>query len=280
MLKAMRKRTYCLAIAIFAAVLGIFISAGRGDTAAQEIKARNAAEFIEALGSDRTIILSSDGDFAITDARKTAKMPDCAYWSEEFDGPQLNIFGVENLVIRGEPSEGDVFGAMLTAEPRYANVLNFDGCEKVTIETLWAGHTEGGECTGGVLRFVRCRDIILSELDLTGSGVTGVELEKTNNVSVTGCVITDCTIHAASIIESANAEFNNVVFDQIAGDYGTIFIHGSEFVTFEKCLFIGNTGSAFSVSRSENIIVRDWKILDCDYDELDPSNIVIFEEGD
>ena len=275
----MKQLTAIFLCALILAALSV-CPAAASESPAREIKVHDAASFIEALGSDRTILLSKDGDFTITAARNTAKLPEgYAYWSEEFDGPQLNITGARNLVIKGEPAVGG-FGATLYAEPRYANVLNFEDCNNIVIENLGAGHTEGGECSGGVLRFAGCRDIVLSNLRLSGSGSVGVELERTSEVSVTDCVITECTNHALYINNSTNIEFSETVFDSVAGDFATILIYGSESVSFDGCSFTGNRGSAFGVSRSEEIVVRDYVFQDCDYDDWDPSGIVIFEEGD
>ena len=64
------------------------------------------------------------------------------------------IEAVNNLTIQGEGLDK----VTISAVPRYATVLNFNGCNNVTLKGFTAGHTEAPAfCAGNVLGFDNCR---------------------------------------------------------------------------------------------------------------------------
>jgi|GEM_PF-2282660 len=246
----------------------------------ETIRVGNAEEFIEALGSNRVLLLSRDNEFVLTEAYGRAKLPAGVHWQKTEDGPQLTLRGVRNLVIRGEKPEGDNFGAMISATPRHAAVMRFEQSGNIAIERLWIGHTGSVECPGSALSFANCQNITLKKIDIAGSEYISLKLDNSQNVRVLGCVITDSTSHAASVRNSSNILFENTNFDRIVEDSATIDIQNSQRVFFDHCTFTGNRGQAFGVKNSQNIVVRGWTVQDCDYRSLDPSDTVIFEQGD
>jgi polygalacturonase len=86
--------------------------------------------------------------------------------------------------------------ARLLTKPRYAWVINFVDGEKIAIENVVLGHTEEGYCRGGVLRFENCKDVLVADTDLFGSGTYGLELVNCINVHFDNCTIRN--VHTAS----------------------------------------------------------------------------------
>ena len=129
-------------------------------------------EFIEAIGSDRTIHVSG-GTLDLSTARSYGKDTgnDKCAWEEEFDGYQLVIHDVKNLTITGD---GKVATEIAT-QPRYAQVLYLRSCENVALSGFTAGHTpEAGSCVGGVVYLEGCTGVSIRDVGLYGCGVIGV----------------------------------------------------------------------------------------------------------
>lgn len=192
-------------------------------------------EFLEAIAPNTEIIL----DEALYDFSTAAGYGETAgeyyYWEETFDGPQLVISDVNNLVIRSE--DGDVKAHTLTAVPRYANVLNFNRCSNISLSGFTAGHTvEPGSCAGGVLKFTDSDYIQVDNCGLYGCGVLGVQTDFCGNIQVSNCDIYECS-------------------------QGGIYMYGTQDIVIEKCTFRDLGGDSMTFMECENVKV-DEKAVD------------------
>ena len=117
------------------------------------VEAATVDELLSAIASNTRIVLTGK-TYDLSTA--TESLDGANYcWEEAADGPELVIFGVDNMTI--ESSDGILTGHTITAAPRYANVLRFEGCTNLRLAGFTAGHTpEPGYCSGGVLRFDNC----------------------------------------------------------------------------------------------------------------------------
>lgn len=182
-----------------------------------EVVVSTVDELIAAIASDTEIVLK-DGTYDLSTAEGYGtSWNDVHYWSEEFDGPALTIYGVDNLVIRSE--SGDVKKCTISAVPRYADVLKFKSCTNVTVSGFTAGHTvEPGYCTGGVLYFEDSDNILVSRCGLYGCGILGVRAELCSALAVTGCEIYECSDGGISIGNSSGIKIENCSFRDLGGD--------------------------------------------------------------
>ena len=107
-----------------------------------------AEEFLKALGNDTRIVIPGYTVLKLTPAIEDEEIRaaynigefDIYYdhydeynkprlgWSDQFDGKELDIAGMNNLTIEGE---GDMAGIIV--EPRYAYVLSFFNCKDITL---------------------------------------------------------------------------------------------------------------------------------------------------
>ena len=127
-------------------------------------------------------------------------------WVENFDGPELVIYGVENLRIIG--AEG--VNATISAVPRYADVLTFSGCAYIGISNVTLGHTEEpGECSGGVLNFSQCDSVTVDRSRIFGCGTVGVTADNSRGIAVNDTEIYDCSYSAASLYTCSDVAFTN-----------------------------------------------------------------------
>ena len=219
------------------------------------IRVATAEGFLNAIGSDRNILIAADTEINLTPALSDAAnfrtsyrlwMPDataiikgksCIVSEEVFDGRQLTLIGFKNLVIRGERN------SRITVEPRYSFCLNFIDCENCTVDNLTIGHTEGGYCQGGVIGISGGGSNKVTNCDLYGCGTYGLEIEGTEGFDMFSSNIHDCTYGIMQLRSSRNVHFthsdffNNREFDLI----GSL---GCEGLSFEDCRFFANWGDS------------------------------------
>ncbi len=166
-------------------------------------------EFLQAIGPDRTILL--DGELFDLSAAENygGAGTEYYYWAERPDGPELVITDVSGLSIQALSE--DPAATTLLAAPRYANVLRFRGCQRISLSGFTAGHSEQpGSCSGGVLYFSDCHEISLDACRLYGCGTLGVDCENCTGFSARGCEIYDCT-------------------------QGGVYLHNTDGVSFQSC---------------------------------------------
>jgi hypothetical protein len=227
------------------------------------ITVATADEFLAALGSDRTIILGP-GVFNLSDLK--SDLSDYSgeldgggelIWDDVFDGAELRLVGVKNLTIRGTAEPEGPAETELQVDPRYSFVAVFENCENIQIEVLIAGHSEGGECEGGVFRFVGCEGVTLDYAAMYGCGTEGLNLENTRRVSVTDSRIYDCSYYIMTVSRCKDVSFKNCAFDG-NGEFDLINVARSDGLSFEDCWFSDNRGERmFNVdNNSKNVTVK------------------------
>ncbi|OAD22948.1 copper amine oxidase domain protein, partial [Candidatus Thiomargarita nelsonii] len=223
------------------------------------VKVNNVREFLEAIAPNTTIELKK-GIYNISHAIDVKNK--YIKWENPYDGYQPIIGPVENLTIKAEN------GTKILIEPRYAFVMSFENSRNILIQNVILGHTVGGTCDGGVLRFSKSDDIKIEKSILFGSGTEGLVLEEVNNFEFRNSTIRDCTDDLMTIKDSKNVLFENCTLKD-TGQFDLINISSSSGVTFSRCLIKNNWNdseyspylfSIDSISSNislENSIIRD-----------------------
>ena len=227
------------------------------------IRVYTAEQFLNALGSNRNVLVTKNTEINLTPLLKDQSlfrtrfkmwMPDASSGvaggretvvSEEvFDGRQLTLVNMKQLVIEGEQN------SRIVVEPRYAFCLNFVDCSQCTVRNLTIGHTEGGYCEGGVIGVKRGWRNMVSDCDLYGCGTYGLELEGTNSFSLYSTKIRDCTYGIMQLRDCEGVQCTHSDFFNNR-EYSLIESHGSVGTVFEDCRFYANWGDAalFSFDR-------------------------------
>ena len=171
-----------------------------------EIEAATVDEFLAALGPDRTIVLT--GSYYDLSTASTYGFANGLYywWRDCFDGPGLVVDGVDGLTIRA--ASDDAKATVISAAPRYADVLEFDNCQDLTLSGFTAGHTkEPGSCSGGVLYFNGCSGVAVEGCRLYGCGILGVSALNCADLKVFDTEIFECSQGAAEIGYSYDIRF-------------------------------------------------------------------------
>ena len=165
-------------------------------------------DFLAAIGPDRTIVL--DGElFDLSAASSYGSLGgEYWYWQESYDGPELVIENVSGLSIQGSAAAPN--NTVLSATPRYANVLNFNHCDNISIAGFTAGHTkEPGSCAGGVLRFIQCQGVLVEGMRLYGCGILGIQTSQCADLSVLRTEIYECSQGAGQFFMTDGITFTD-----------------------------------------------------------------------
>lgn len=189
-------------------------------TAEQEtVTVTTVDEFLAALGSNREIIIDAPMlDLSTATGYKNMTGGENYDWSDPFDGPQLNIRNLDNLTIRGKDGKG---ANVISAVPRYAQVLCFEGCTNLTVKDVTLGHTkEPGYCAGGVLDLQRCTNVTVENTGLFGCGTIGIQGYQCVNMALTGNEIYECSYGGISLNQCQKVDMTNNTFRDLGEEYG------------------------------------------------------------
>ncbi len=166
-------------------------------------------EFLAALGSN-VIVYLEPGVYNLTDAFDYGSAGGTYYdWEYTFDGYELIIRDAANLIIEADSADE----VSIVTEPRYANVLRFDGVSNLILRNVKVGHTEEpGVCSGGVVSLNFSNSVIVEGCKLFGCGTLGVDGLMCNNLSVYNCEIYECSSGAARFFgcDTVRVEYCNI----------------------------------------------------------------------
>ena len=165
-------------------------------------------EFLAAIGPDRNIILEGELFDLSTASSYGSVGGEYYYWQQSFDGPELVIQNVSGLGIG--TSNSDRKATTLSAVPRYANVLSFRNCDRIQLMDFTAGHTqEPGSCSGGVLNFQNCGEVMLYNMGLYGCGILGIQASNCTTLDIRSTEIYECSQGAGQFFQCDGITFDS-----------------------------------------------------------------------
>lgn len=198
-----------------------------------EVHVKTVDEFLKAIASDTCIILDGDffdlsAAFDYSAAEKFMSSNDYGatldgvtenyYWEYDFDGPGLVIDSVSNLTIQAEGT--DRAAHVISATPRYSDVITFDNCSAITLSGFTAGHTkEPGSCAGGVILFRNCEDLLVDNCGLYGCGIIGVQANACRNLQVVNSEIYECSQSGITLIDTDTVAISGTLIRDIGSDW-------------------------------------------------------------
>ena len=129
-------------------------------------------------------------------------------WAECYDGPKLVIENLSGLSIVAPL--GDAPAVVISASPRYADVLSFVNCSDLVLEGFTAGHTrEPGTCAGGVLNFQGCRNVRIERCRLFGCGILGIQADNCGDLTLERTEIYECSQGAGVFYKTSSVVFHD-----------------------------------------------------------------------
>ena len=225
----------------------------------KEITVGSPREFIDAIGSNRIVVIKDNTELNLTDIldnqelfRRMGYLWTDDYYTERegskelkvscerFDGRQFELVNVHNLTIRGGKN------CKLIVRPRYANVLNFYKCQNIRLERLTIGHTEEGYCEGGVIYAENSENISIANCDLYGCGTYGIEARHVNRVAMDRSVIRDCSYGIMILDGVKDGVFTDCDFVRCR-EFNLVAVANSKGTRFTRCRFAQNKGTLFDL---------------------------------
>ena len=202
------------------------------------VTASTVDELLSAIASD-TVITLSPGKYDLTSAADYGAAASGNYaWSEVYDGYELKLSNIKNLVIKSD-------GAEIVTTPRYANVVSLSSCTGVTLDGLTLGHTvEPGYCAGNVVHIDGSADVTVSSCGLYGCGVVGVFAVNSQHVFVTGSDIYDCSQNAVIAHSCRDVRVTDCrVYDCGNADYASdiFYAESTTALAVVNCEITGNS---------------------------------------
>jgi hypothetical protein len=183
---------------------------------------KNYLELQSALGSNREIELLP-GD----------------YNPVNFNKGHIAYNYLQNLTLKGMPDSGQKYVSFATSSG-LDTVMTFNTCSDIVIKNLDVGHTEVVECFGDVISISNCKNIIIDNCRLFGSGKNGLVTKNTEKVNVTNSLIEDCS-SATLLIQGKN---NFLTFAGCTLKDNDINIwNDGDAVLFIDCKILSQTGT-------------------------------------
>lgn len=198
----------------------------------REIRVSTVDELLAAIAPNTTVILSA-GDYDLsTAANYGAWGSDFYSWEDVYDGFGLVIIGVDNFHLLGA---GRAMTRLL-AVPRYADVLNFSGCDGIELADFTAGHTDGeGSCGGNVIELQTCKNVTIRDCGCFGCGMVGVSCVECDTIRLENTEIYACTGNGADFFSCKDVELQNCSI------YGCLDGRNLIYITNGKVIFDGQT---------------------------------------
>lgn len=188
----------------------------------EQITVSTVDEFLAAIGSNRDIIIKAPL-LLLSDATDYGYgWSEYYFWADSYDGPELIIHDVENFSIHA--SSEDPADQQIHSDPRYANVLTFENCRNLLLSGFTAGHSDGeGSCTGGVLMFRNCQNVLSERCGLFGCGTLGVAAENCVGIQVKNCDIYECSYGGIQMIDCGDIQIGGCAFRDLGGSCYTFW---------------------------------------------------------
>jgi len=176
-------------------------------------------ELLSSIGPNRTISLDQDC-FDLSTASGYGSCGGAFYhWETGYDGPTLVIGGVSDLRLVGQGKDKTT----ILAEPRGADVLRFEGGERISLEGFTAGHTQTGDCVGDVLVFVEAEDVQIKDCGLYGCGAWAVRGADCSKLELTDCELYGCSSGALELCRCDAVELSGLDIHDMPSSETAVF---------------------------------------------------------
>lgn len=239
----------CLAL-----VLALFLAPfSRAEAQAQRatISVSTAADFVRALGSDRTVFLQS-GDYVLSSAYGVEN-PDIE-WQDSVEGKELVLRGLHDLTIRG------VSGTRIIVDSPAVYFLDVISAVNLQIDNVIFSRrlaTGSGDVNAGGLYFDGCSSLELARCSFEGSNGYPLELSDCSEARFSKCRLTQGFNGALSLTGCTDVSLEGCTLWHNQGG-PLLSVEESSSISFSSCLFADNEGGIFIDIYSDRVAA--WNI--------------------
>jgi len=220
------------------------------------ISVSTAADFIRALGSDRTVFLQS-GDYVLSSAYGTGN-PDIE-WQDSAEGKELVLRGLHDLTIRG------VSGTRIIVDSPTVYFLDVISAVNLQIDNVIFSRkpaSGGSDVSAGGLYFDGCNNIELDRIAFEGSNGYPLELSDCSQARFNKCRLTQGFNGALSLTGCTDISLDGCTLWRNQGG-PLLSVEESSSVSFSSCLFTDNEGGIFIDIYSDRVAAWNIRFDSC-----------------
>jgi len=222
------------------------------------ISVSTAADFVRALGSDRTVFLQS-GDYVLSSAYDV-EGPDIE-WQDSAEGKELVLRGLHDLTIRG------VSGARIIVDSPTVYFLDVISAVNLQIDNVTFSRrpvSGGSDASAGGLYFDGCSNIELDRCAFEGSNGYPIELSDCREARFGKCRLTQGFNGALSLTGCADISLDGCTLWRNQGG-PLLSVEESSSVSFSSCLFADNEGGIFIDIYSDRVAAWNIRFDSCSF---------------
>ncbi|SNR16254.1 right-handed parallel beta-helix repeat-containing protein [Tenacibaculum jejuense] len=203
-------------------------------------KVHNVIEFFNALNNNTEIVFETDilnltldtikTKVPLLNRKKTTKKP-----SYYIDDNGVVLEGYSNLTLHSNN------GTNIISFEEHEDILSFKNCDNLNFNNLSIYHMDE-TCNGYVLLLETCKNVVIENTNLNGSGAIGAYLIDSENVNFLNTNLFRNAFHAVSAVNSKDINFNECSFygnNTVFTEYPLIYTQFSE-LNFNSCEFYDN----------------------------------------
>ena len=182
-----------------------------------ELHVQTVDELLEAIAPHTTVYLDGE-EFDLSAASSYGGAGGAYYdWIDTYDGPGLVLHDLDDFSLVG----GGMGVTLLSAVPRYADVLFFENCRDISLTDMTLGHRiEPGFCAGDVVELSLCTGVTIERCGLFGCGEIGINAGNCADLLVNESNIYDCSYLGAQLDNVEGALFTGCSVTNCGGEYG------------------------------------------------------------
>lgn len=150
----------------------------------------NTDEFLSAVQSNRVLLISAEH----------LELP---------DDREIVLTNIKNLTMEGITPDF----VKITTNNTGVTVLIFDNSENIILKHLSIGHVGGeGSCHSNVISLINCKDVLVEDCDLFGSGYIGLNVNNSEYIRCSKTVIRDCSYNIVNDNPTWDINMDNCIF--------------------------------------------------------------------
>lgn len=240
----------------------------------------NAKEFLDAIGSNREIIVKASTPIDLTDEmvkrlnngsviehKLEKSVPKGLYADWGMSGPGVVLAGLKNLTIKGHHKN-----TKITVESFECAVIRLSKCSNIRMEQLVLGHNRG-TCYGPVIQVDTCNNISVISSGLFGCGTQGMCINNSDNIICRNTQIYSCRDNIVGIYGKSHKIYLSDcnIYDIASGFH---IEKGSNDIMLSNCKIGDIKGELFPKVESPLLLERCTITHDKD-ESGDKSNVIL-----
>lgn len=225
--------------------------------AGRSISVSTAAQLVEAIGPDRTIVLKK-GVYLLSSAYGVES--DYATWTEGDDGSELSIDNVQNLTIRGASD------AKIVSDSGLSSIIGFYDSKNVTLDNLSFSRSAKADEDMGAGSFYAesVTGLVIDRCSFEGGTTVAIELYDCKDVAIKRTSVTGADLGALSAVSTASLTLSGFKVKDCSG-YPLFLFENSGEVLIKGSVIEGNGGGNLVEIYSDDGSEPSIAFSDCDF---------------